>query len=203
VDYPDIQFHFLPLAVRYDGKAAVKGTGSRPCRADALALARGHVRLALGRSEGAAAHPLQLHGGGGDWTDFRHCIRLTREIFAQAAFAPYAGDRDPAGGGGAARRRARRLHPRTCGERLSPLRHGADGPARRSRGGGRSGVPGDRRRGLRVADSSIFPRITNGNLNAPSIMVGEKAADHVLGRAPLPRSNLEPWINPHWRVADR
>ena len=57
--------------------------------------------------------------------------------------------------------------------------------------------------GLRVADSSIFPRITNGNLNAPSIMVGEKAADHILGRPPLPPSNAEPWINPRWRTSDR
>jgi choline dehydrogenase len=57
--------------------------------------------------------------------------------------------------------------------------------------------------GLRVADSSVFPRITNGNLNAPSIMVGEKAADHLLGRAPLPPSNLEPWISPRWRDSDR
>jgi len=56
---------------------------------------------------------------------------------------------------------------------------------------------------LRVADSSIFPRITNGNLNAPSIMVGEKAADHILGREMLPRSNREPWINPRWRDSDR
>ena len=57
--------------------------------------------------------------------------------------------------------------------------------------------------GLRVADSSIFPRITNGNLNGPSIMTGEKAADHILGRDPLPRSNREPWINPRWRESDR
>ena len=59
------------------------------------------------------------------------------------------------------------------------------------------GVPG-----LRVADSSIFPRITNGNLNAPSMMVGEKAADHILGRR-LPPSDLRPWINPRWRDSDR
>ncbi|TIP59943.1 GMC oxidoreductase, partial [Mesorhizobium sp.] len=49
--------------------------------------------------------------------------------------------------------------------------------------------------GLRIADSSIFPRVTNGNLNAPSIMTGEKAADHILGRMPLAPSNQEPWIN--------
>ena len=57
--------------------------------------------------------------------------------------------------------------------------------------------------GLRVADSSIFPLITNGNLNAPSIMAGEKAADHILGRNPLSPSNAEPWINPNWRTAQR
>ena len=57
--------------------------------------------------------------------------------------------------------------------------------------------------GLRVADSSIFPRVTNGNLNAPSIMVGEKAADHVLGRTPLAPLNLEPWISPRWASAQR
>jgi choline dehydrogenase len=55
---------------------------------------------------------------------------------------------------------------------------------------------------LRVVDSSIFPRITNGNINAPSILVGEKAADHLLGRQPLPRVNAEPWINPRWRVSE-
>ena len=56
---------------------------------------------------------------------------------------------------------------------------------------------------LRVADSSIFPAITNGNLNAPSIMVGEKIADHVLGRDPLPPENAEPWISPRWQEAQR
>ena len=57
--------------------------------------------------------------------------------------------------------------------------------------------------GLRVADSSIFPRITNGNLNAPSIMVGEKVSDLLLGRDPLPRANDEPWVHPNWQVAQR
>jgi choline dehydrogenase len=57
--------------------------------------------------------------------------------------------------------------------------------------------------GLRVADSSIFPQVTNGNLNAPSIMVGEKVSDHLLDKQPLPRSNLEPWINPNWPTSQR
>ena len=57
--------------------------------------------------------------------------------------------------------------------------------------------------GLRVADSSIFPHVTYGNLNGPSIMTGEKAADHILGKQPLPRSNQEPWVNPRAAVSDR
>ncbi|HHB81771.1 MAG TPA: hypothetical protein ENK83_08545 [Aliiroseovarius sp.] len=57
--------------------------------------------------------------------------------------------------------------------------------------------------GLRVADSSIFPRIPNGNLNAPSIMVGEKAADHILGHAPLAREHRQPWIHPNWQQNQR
>ena len=56
---------------------------------------------------------------------------------------------------------------------------------------------------LRVADSSIFPRITNGNLNAPSIMVGEKAADHILGKGLLAPDNREPWIHPDWETVQR
>ena len=56
---------------------------------------------------------------------------------------------------------------------------------------------------LRVADSSIFPQITNGNLNAPSIMVGEKISDHLLGRIPLPRANDRPWLHPEWQTTQR
>ena len=57
--------------------------------------------------------------------------------------------------------------------------------------------------GLRVADSSIFPRITNGNLNAPSIMTGEKAADHILGRTPLARANDTPFFHSEWQTKQR
>ena len=56
---------------------------------------------------------------------------------------------------------------------------------------------------LRVADSSIFPQITNGNLNGPSIMVGEKASDHILGKKLLAKSNDVPWINPNWKTSQR
>ena len=57
--------------------------------------------------------------------------------------------------------------------------------------------------GLRVADSSIMPQVTNGNINAPTLMIGEKASDHILGRDLLPPSNQEPWVSPVWKSSQR
>ena len=56
--------------------------------------------------------------------------------------------------------------------------------------------------GLRIADSSIFPQIPNGNLNAPSIMVGEKVASHILGKT-LPADEARPWVHPEWATSQR
>jgi choline dehydrogenase len=138
-----------------------------------------------------------------DWADFRHCIRVTREIFAQKAFDPYRGKEIQPGSeiqtddelDGFIREHAESAFHPSCSCRM-----GAAGdpmavvdPLCRV-----IGIDG-----LRVADSSIFPRIPNGNLNAPSIMVGEKASDHILGRDALPRSNRVPWINPRWQTSDR
>jgi choline dehydrogenase len=133
-----------------------------------------------------------------DWEDFRRCIRLTREIFAQPAFAPYAGHEIQPGE--AVRSDAAlddfvREHVESAYHPCGTCRMGrADDPMAVVDPEAR--VIGVER--LRVADSSIFPRITNGNLNAPSIMVGEKAADHLLGRAPLAPENARPWLHPDW-----
>ena len=138
-----------------------------------------------------------------DWEDFRRCIRLTREIFGQEAFAPFVKHEIQPGAA-----------VQSDAELDDFIRQHAEsayhpcGTARMGRRDDPLAVVDPECRvigveGLRVADSSIFPQVTNGNLNAPSIMVGEKAADHLLGRTPLPASNLEPWINPGWRVAQR
>ena len=203
VDYPDIQFHFLPIAVRYDGRAAAEGHGFQAHVGPMRSGSRGSVTLRSAAPEDAPRILFNYMSRAEDWADFRHCIRLTREIFAQPAFDPYRGREIQPGAevqDDAALDAFIKDEVESAYHPCGTCRMGAvDDPMAvvdpecRVIGVG----------GLRVADSSIFPRITNGNLNGPSIMVGEKAADHILGRQPLPRSNREPWINPRWRESDR
>ncbi|MEO3415624.1 choline dehydrogenase [Roseovarius sp. CAU 1744] len=203
VDYPDIQFHFLPIAVRYDGKAAAEGHGFQAHVGPMRSKSRGAVTL---RSADPAADPVirfNYMSEESDWVDFRKCIRLTREIFAQDAFKPFA--RHEIQPGAEVQSDAQlddfiREHAESAYHPCGTCRMGrADDPEAVVDPEGRViGVEA-----LRVADSSIFPQITNGNLNGPSIMVGEKMADHVLGLTPLAADNAEPWISPRWREAQR
>ncbi|APX88960.1 choline dehydrogenase [Brevirhabdus pacifica] len=203
VEYPDIQYHFLPIAVRYDGKAAAEGHGFQAHTGPMRSPSRGAVTL---RSSDPAEPPriaFNYMSHPQDWEDFRTCIRLTREIFAQPAFAPYIKHEIQPG---AALQSDEELddfireHAESAYHPCGTCRMGrADDPEAVVDPEGRViGVSG-----LRVADSSVFPRIPNGNLNAPSIMVGEKIADHVLGRAPLAAENARPWINPAWQTSQR
>lgn len=203
VDYPDIQYHFIPVAIRYDGKAAAKAHGFQAHVGPMRSKSRGAVTLRSADPWDRPVIRFNYMSHPDDWADFRHCIRLTREIFGQPAFDPYRG-REIAPGAGVQSDAELddfiRAHAESAYHPCGTCRMGAaDDPA--------AVVDPECRvigvEGLRVADSSIFPRITNGNLNAPSIMVGEKASDHILGRQPLAPSNLEPWINPRWRESDR
>ena len=203
VDYPDIQFHFLPLAVRYDGKVAAGGHGFQAHVGPMRSPSRGAVTL---RSDDPDADPVirfNYMSTEEDWRDFRQAIRLTREILAQPAFDPYRGDEIQPGAA-----------LQSDDELDSAIRDHAES-AYHPCGTCRMGAATDPDavvdpecrvigvEALRVADSSIFPRITNGNLNGPSIMVGEKAADHILGRDPLAPMNAEPWVHPEWQTAQR
>ena len=189
--------------MRYDGKAAAKSHGFQAHVGPMRSKSRGAVTL---RSPDPWAKPeirFNYMSHPDDWRDFRHCIRLTREIFNQAAFDPYRGREISPGKAVQSDDELDdfiRLHAESAYHPCGTCRMGsASDPM--------SVVDPECRvigvEGLRVADSSIFPRVTNGNLNGPSIMTGEKAADHILGRAPLPPSNQEPWINPRWRTSDR
>ncbi|CCV04819.1 choline dehydrogenase, a flavoprotein [Mesorhizobium metallidurans STM 2683] len=203
VDYPDVQYHFIPAAVRYDGKAAAKAHGFQAHVGPMRSKSRGSVTL---RSPDPLSKPVirfNYMSHPDDWTEFRHCIRLTREIFGQAAFDAYRGKEISPGS-----------HVQSDDDLDAFIRDHAEsayhpcGTCKMGRTDDAMSVVDPECRvigvdGLRVADSSIFPRVTNGNLNAPSIMTGEKAADHILGRTPLTPSNQEPWINPRWQASDR
>ncbi len=203
IDYPDIQYHFLPIAVRYDGKAVASGHGFQAHVGPMRSKSRGSVTLRSANPSDAPVIRFNYMSHPDDWDEFRTCLRLTREIFGQAAMQPHVkAELQP----GAA--------VQTDAELDGFIREHAEsayhpcGTARIGRASDPLAVVDPECRvigveGLRVADSSVFPQVTNGNLNAPSIMVGEKAADHILGRTPLPASNLEPWINPNWRVSQR
>jgi len=203
MDYPDIQYHFLPVAIRYDGKAAAKTHGFQAHVGPMRSKSRGAVTLRSGDPKAKPMIRFNYMEHPDDWADFRHCIRLTREIFGQAAFDPYRGAEISPGAAVQSDEALDdfiRRHVESAYHPCGTCRMGrADDPT--------SVVDPECRvigvEGLRVADSSIFPRITNGNLNGPSIMTGEKAADHILGKTPLPPSNQEPWINPRWRESDR
>jgi choline dehydrogenase len=202
IDYPDIQYHFLPIAVRYDGQAAAEGHGFQAHVGPMRSPSRGEVTLASGDPKDAPNILFNYMSEEQDWEDFRKCIRLTREIFAQEAFKPFVkheiqpGDAvqsDDELNGFIREHVESAYHPcGTCkmGAANDPM--SVVDPECRV-----IGVEG-----LRVADSSVFPRITNGNLNGPSIMTGEKAADHILGRRLAP-ANSEPWFHPEWQTAQR
>ncbi len=203
VEYPDIQFHFLPVAIRYDGKAPAGTHGFQAHVGPMRSPSRGRIRVRSGDPRVPPEIRFNYMSREEDWRDFRTAIRLAREIFSQPAFAPYRG-RELAPGPGV---RGDRELDGFVREAVESAYHPC-GTCRMGREDDPEAVVDPECRvigleGLRVADSSIIPRITNGNLNAPSIMIGEKASDHILGRDPLPPLNLRPWIHPDWRNRQR
>ncbi len=192
VPWPDIQYHFLPMAVRYDGTAAAKGHGFQAHAGPMRSLSRGRLRLA---SADPAAPPIidpasMAHDQ--DWREMRACVRLTRKVIGQQALAPYRGAE---------------LSPgpdcQTDDDIDAFVRAQAESayhPCGTCRMGNDDGAVVDSRlrvhgcEGLRVVDASIMPQITTGNLNAPTIMIGEKGADLVLGRN-LPPANVPVYPN--------
>ncbi|MGJ8544751.1 MAG: choline dehydrogenase [Sulfitobacter sp.] len=203
VEYPDIQYHFLPIAVRYDGQAAAEGHGFQAHTGPMRSRSRGNVTL---RSSDPADDPVirfNYMSHPEDWEEFRTAIRLTREVFAQDAFKPFVKHEIQPGKAYQTDAELDQViaeHAESAYHPCGTCRMGrADDPDAVVDEAGRViGVEA-----LRVVDSSIFPRIPNGNLNAPSIMVGEKLADAVLGIAPLAPSNEEPWMHPNWQIAQR
>ena len=202
-EYPDIQYHFLPIAVRYDGQAAAEGHGFQAHVGPMRSPSRGSVTLRSGDPAEAPKIVFNYMSEAKDWEDFRTCIRLTREVFRQDAFKPFVKHEIQPGKDVASDEELNAFiaeHAESAYHPCGTCKMGAvDDPM--------AVVDPECRvigvEGLRVADSSIFPRIPNGNLNAPSIMVGEKASDHILGVDLLPKSNDRPWVHPDWETEQR
>jgi choline dehydrogenase len=203
VRYPDIQFHFLPMAVSYDGSTLAREHGFQAHVGPLRSLSQGWVRLASAQALDKPKIFFNYMSGPEDWQEMRACVRLTREIFAQPAFDRYRGrEIQP---GEAVQTDAQidafirakvesAFHP-SCSCRMGDAadRRAVVDPATRVIG----------LDALRVVDSSIMPSITTGNLNAPTIMLAEKAADHIRGVALLPRASVPYYVAPNWERAQR
>ncbi|HTD12604.1 MAG TPA: choline dehydrogenase [Steroidobacteraceae bacterium] len=203
VRYPDIQFHFLPMAVSYDGSSLAREHGFQAHVGPLRSRSRGWVRLASAHALDKPKIFFNYMSYPEDWQEMRACVRLTREIFAQPAFDRY---------------RARELQPgeavQTDAEIDAFIRARVESAFHPSCSC-RMGAAADRLtvvdpatrvvgiEALRVVDSSIMPSITSGNLNAPTIMLAEKAADHIRGVAPLPRASAPYYVAPDWQRAQR
>jgi choline dehydrogenase len=203
VRYPDIQFHFLPMAAAYDGSSLAREHGFQAHVGPMRSKSRGAVRLTSPDPADPPRIQFNYMSHPDDWIEMRACVRLTREIFAQRAFEPYRG-REIKPGADCVSDEAldafvrdhveSAYHPSCTCKMGSPADPSAVvDPETRV-----IGVEG-----LRVVDSSIMPSITNGNLNAPTIMIGEKAADMIRGLDPLPASNAPYYVAPDWETKQR
>jgi choline dehydrogenase len=203
VRYPDIQFHFLPMAVNYDGSSLAREHGFQAHVGPMRSKSRGWVRLA---SANPLDHPklfFNYLSHPDDWSEMRACVRLTREIFGQPAFARYHAREMQPGADVQTDEQIDafiRKHVETAYHPSCTCKMGRDDDPL-------AVVDSQTRvRGiesLRVVDSSIMPSITNGNLNAPTIMIAEKAADHILGKALLPESSAPFYVAPRWESSQR
>jgi choline dehydrogenase len=203
VKHPDIQYHFLPMAVSYDGSALATEHGYQAHVGPLRSKSRGSITLKSADPREAPRINFNYMSHPDDWREMRACVRLTREIFAQPAFEPYRG---------------REIQPGEAvqsDEAIDGFIRDHVESAYHPCGACKMGSPDDPLavvdpetrviglQGLRIVDSSIMPSATSGNLNAPTIMIGEKAADLILGRHPPPASNAPFYVAPDWETRQR
>jgi choline dehydrogenase len=191
-EWPNLQYHFLPVAINYNGSNAVNEHGFQAHVGSMRSPSRGRIRLT---SRDPRQHPSILFNymsSEQDWQEFRDGIRLTSEIMAQSALDPYRGrELSP---GSACQSDAEldafiREHAETAYHPSCSCKMGDDDMAVVDGQGRVHGLEA-----LRVIDASIMPLIVTGNLNAPTIMMAEKIADKIRGRAPLPRSSAPYYV---------
>ena len=198
--YPDIQFHFLAGAIAYDGSSAFKGHGFQVHLGANKPKSRGWVKLKSADPEAPPEIVFNYFAEEEDKEAFRAGLRWTREIFAQPALDEYRGKEVSPGPDVQTDAQIDQWLAETAETAYHPAgscRMGTDAMAVVDPECRVHGV-----RNLRVVDSSIMPTVTNGNLNAPPIMIGENAADHILGRTPL-RSDAPSFAPDDWQTSQR
>jgi choline dehydrogenase len=201
VRHPDLQYHFLPMAVRYDGKAPATGHGFQAHVGPMRPTSRGHVRARSADARQAPEILFNYMGTEQDRKEMRAAIRLTREVFAQPAFDRFRGEElspGPAVQTDAQIDAHIRANAETAYHPSCSCRMGTDAMAVTD---GEARVHGVR--GLRVVDASIMPDVVSGNLNVPTIMMAEKLADTIRGRQALPPSAAACFVHPQFQTQQR
>ena len=201
VEWPDIQYHFLPAAMRYDGRSAFAGHGFQVHVGHNKPKSRGAVTIKSADPTQAPKIQFNYLQHQDDIEGFRACVRLTREIIEQSAFDDYRDDEIQPGKhvqtdeeiDAFVRQAVESAYHPSCSCRM-----GEDAMAVVNSSTQVHGI-----QGLRVVDSSIFPTVPNGNLNAPTIMVAEKAADMILGRPALSQAPVDVAISSNWQTVQR
>lgn len=201
VEWPDLQYHFLPAAMRYDGREAFDGHGFQVHIGHNKPKSRGYIKAASADPGMAPRIRFNYLEHEEDREGFRACVRLTREIINQPAMDPYREAEIQPGEqvrtdeeiDAFVRRSVESAYHPSCSCRMGTDDLAVVDPETKVRGIA----------GLRVVDSSIFPTIPNGNLNAPTIMVAERAADLIRGKAPLAASTAEVGMDQEWQRRQR
>ena len=203
IPYPDIQFHFLPVAIRYDGKAPSEGHGFQLHVGPMRSESRGYVRIQSSDPKIAPKIKFNYMSHENDFPTFRKALKLSREILCQDALKPFKGPEIQPGDEVTSDKGLDEFIKNHCESAYHPcgtckIGQKDDPTTVVENNCSVKGVSN-----LFLADSSIFPRITNGNLNAPTIMTGEKASDYILGRDQLSPSNLEPFYHSNWKNSQK
>ena len=201
LEWPDLQYHFLPAAMRYDGKEAFAGHGFQVHIGHNKPKSRGSVKVMSSDAHTPPSIQFNYLSHQDDIEGFRACVRLTREIINQPALDDYRGEEIQPGTAvqtdeqidSFVRQSVESAYHPSCSCKMGEDAMAVVDSQTKVRG----------LQGLRVVDSSVFPTIPNGNLNAPTIMLAERAADLILGKTPLAPSTATVITSDNWQEQQR
>jgi len=201
VKHPDLQYHFFPMAVRYDGKSPNNAHGFQLHIGPMRSQSKGWVKLNCNDPDGAPRIQFNYMQNPADWEEFRKGVRLTREIIAQDAFAPFRGTEISPGADAVSDDDIDRYVRETVESSYHPCGTCKMGSDELSVVDEECRVRG--LEGLRIVDSSIMPSIVSGNLNAPTIMMAEKAADMIKGVQTLEPGDAQVYVASNYATEQR